>query len=93
MINKINNNEINNTVKQVSQQQQKRSGDSVNSADTQIDVRYDQMIEKATRPIQPDRSKIEQAKILLASNQLDNPENIRKAAENMINNGIYTDHD
>ena len=88
MINKIYTNEIISAVKQVTRQNQKQQGDSVNNTDTQIDVRYDQMIEKAAQPQQPDLSKIENAKKLLATNQLDNPENIRKAAENIINFGI-----
>ncbi|MCK4999519.1 MAG: hypothetical protein KAS23_08285 [Anaerohalosphaera sp.] len=88
MINRINNNEINNTVNPISQQQPKQPRTRVNNADTQIDVKYDQLIEKANQPQQPDQLKIAKARLLLATNQLDNPENIRKAAQNMINNGI-----
>ena len=88
MINKIYTNEIINAVKQVIKQPQKQQSDSVNNTDTRIDVRYDQMIEKAAQPKQPDPAKIEHAKKLLASNLLDNAENIRKAAENIINFGI-----
>lgn len=88
MINRINKNEINNLLSQAHQQQQKRPSDSVNEADTRIDVKYQQLLEKAAQTQQTDKAKIEEAKKLLLSDQLDTTENIRKAAENIARYGI-----
>ncbi len=58
-----------------------------NGVHAEIDVQLNQMIHQAAQQTS-EPSKIEAARKLLASNQLDTPENIRKAAENIIKYGL-----
>lgn len=88
MINRIDKNEISNIASQAKQQTQKQPSDTVNEPDTRIDVKYQQLLDKAAQPQQADRAKIEEAKRLLLSDQLDTTENIRKAAQNIAKYGI-----
>ena len=59
-----------------------------NDAAVTIQVDYASFIENALKIPQTDSQVVEQAKELLLSGQLDSPENIISAAENMINLGI-----
>jgi hypothetical protein len=56
--------------------------------DASLDVKYESLIEKAMQTPTENPSAVEQAKQLLLSGQLDNPENIRAAAEAIIKFGI-----
>jgi len=59
-----------------------------NDAEVSVQVDYASLIENAIKVPQTDSKDVEQAKKLLLSDQLENPENIQKAAENIINFGI-----
>jgi hypothetical protein len=59
-----------------------------NDADVTIQVDYASFIDSAMKIPQTDSQVIEQAKELLLSGELENPENIRNAAENIITFGI-----
>ncbi len=59
-----------------------------NNADVTVQVDYASFIDSAMKIPQTDSQVIEQAKALLLSGQLESPENIKKAAENIITFGI-----
>ena len=59
-----------------------------NDAEVSVQVDYASLIESAIKVPQADSKVIEQAKKLLLSDQLESPENIQKAAEDIINFGI-----
>ena len=59
-----------------------------NDAEVSVQVDYASLIESAIKAPQTDSKVIEQAKKLILSDQLDSPENIQQAAENIINSGI-----
>ncbi len=81
-----NNKKIENILHAAPAQSHHRENDA-NKVYAKIDVRLHQMIQQAVQQV-PDQSKVEEARKLLASNQLDTPENIRKAAENLIKQGL-----
>ena len=59
-----------------------------NDAEVSVQVDYASLIESAIKVPQTDSKAIEQAKKLLLSGQLESPENIQQAADNIINSGI-----
>ena len=59
-----------------------------NDADVSVQVNYAFLIEKAIKQPQTDTQLVQRARDLLSSGQLENPENIRKAAENIVKFGI-----
>ncbi len=59
-----------------------------NEADVSVQVDYASFIDCAMKIPQTDSQAIEQAKELLLSGQLESPENIKKAAGNIITFGI-----
>ena len=59
-----------------------------NDADVSVQVNYADLIEKAIQQPQMDTQRVQQARDLLISGQLENPENIRNAAENIVKFGI-----
>jgi len=58
------------------------------SADASLQVNYAELIEKAMQVPQEDDKAVQKAKELLMSGQLENPENIRAAAENIVKFGV-----
>jgi hypothetical protein len=56
--------------------------------DASLQVNYDSLIEQAKQIPPEDANVVQQAKELLSSGQLDNPENIRAAAETIVKFGI-----
>lgn len=56
--------------------------------DVSVQVQYAHLVEKAMQLTQTDTERVQQARELLLSGQLDRPENIQKAAENIIKFGI-----
>ena len=89
MLEKINNNQIPNILKESSSKQVESStGPASNQEDASLQVNYESLIEKAKQPPQEDTDAVQQARQLLLSGQLDSPENIRAAAENIITFGI-----
>ena len=59
-----------------------------NGADATLEVDYDSLIKEVTQIPQTDAQAVQQAKELLASGELENPQNIRQAAENIVDLGI-----
>ncbi len=59
-----------------------------NEADASLQVNYDSLIEQAKEIPPEDTDVIQRAQELLLSGQLESPENIRAAAENIIKFGI-----
>ena len=89
MIENINNNQLPDILKGSSFKNQKAVKAPENEqVGASVDVRYESLIEKAMQTPTENPSAVEQAKQLLLSGQLDNPENIRAAAEAMIKFGI-----
>jgi len=60
-----------------------KSGDDVS-----VQVDYASLIEQAIEEPQDDALRIQQARALLLSGQLESPRNIREAAENILNFGV-----
>lgn len=58
------------------------------TADATLQIEYDTLIQQATQIQQTDPQAVEQAKQLLDSGELENTENIRQAAEDIIDFGI-----
>ena len=89
MIGKIDNNQIQDILKESSSQQNEPPGISANNeVDASLQLSYDSLIEKAMQIPQADTNAVQQAQELLLSGQLESPENIRAAAQNIINLGI-----
>ena len=59
-----------------------------NSADASLQVDFASLIDQANQTPQEDTEAVQRAQELLLSGQLDSPENIQAAAENIINLGI-----
>ncbi len=89
MIEKINNNQVPDILKESSSRQPEPSGDPVdNQVDASLQVTYDSLIEKAKEMPAEDTDAVERARRLLLSGRLESPENIRAAAENIAEFGI-----
>jgi arginine utilization protein RocB len=89
MIDKINNNQISNILKDSSSKQSNVSNAEANSqADASLQVSYGSLVEKAKQIPSEDVDAVERARQMLLSGELDSPENIRKAAENIAKFGI-----
>ena len=89
MIEKINNNQVPDILKESSSRQPEPSGDPVdNQVDASLQVTYDSLIEKAKELPPQDADAVERARRLLLSGELESPENIRAAAENIAKFGI-----
>jgi hypothetical protein len=89
MIDKLNRNPIPDILKDVSSRQANcsRSSDD-NNVDASLQVSYASLIEKAKQEPTEDVNVVERARQMLLSGELDTPENIRKAAENIIKFGV-----
>lgn len=89
MISKINNNKTCEVLKgPVSGQSDSLRSAGKNKADASLQISYELLLEKAGQEPVEDTTKVERARQMLLSGELDSPENIRKAAENMVNFGI-----
>jgi len=60
----------------------------VPAPDASLDVEYGQLVTEALGLPQADEQKVERARELIASGQLDTPENIRETAMNIIQWGV-----
>ncbi|HUV65092.1 MAG TPA: hypothetical protein VMW24_14440 [Sedimentisphaerales bacterium] len=56
--------------------------------DVSVQVDYASLIEQAMQAPQDDALRIQQARDLLLSGELESPQNIREAAENILNFGV-----
>jgi len=101
MINKLDNNQISegamNTRKGVLGATQTVTHDSPqvspqngldNTQDASLQVSFDSLIEQAKQAPAEDGSAVTRAKALIASGQLDTPENIQQAAQNILKYSI-----
>ncbi|KPK43253.1 MAG: hypothetical protein AMJ65_06350 [Phycisphaerae bacterium SG8_4] len=59
-----------------------------NHADVSIQVNYAALIDEAVQEPKGDAQRLERARELLLSGQLESPESIREAAENIVKYGI-----
>lgn len=59
-----------------------------NTQDASLQVSFDSLIEQAKQIPTDDGSAVARAKALIASGQLDTPENIQKAAQNILKYGV-----
>ena len=89
MIEKVDNNQIQNFLEKTSSKPP-ASAAAVpgNDVDVSLQVDYASFIDTAMQTPKTDSQAIERAKKLLLSGQLDSPENIKQAAENIITFGI-----
>ncbi len=85
MIEKINNSQIPDILKESSPKQPQ---ETTNPASDSLQVDCEALIEKATQPPQEDGDAVQRAQQLLLSGQLDSPQNIQAAAEKIIKLGI-----
>lgn len=89
MIEKVDNNQIQNFLeKPLSRLTGPKPAVSGNDADVSVQVDYASFIDAALQTPKTDSQALEKARQLLLSGQLDSPENIKQAAENIITLGI-----
>lgn len=89
MIEKVDTNQIQNILEKTpSRRKNSVAAFAGNDAEVSVQVEYASLIESAIKVPQMDSDVIEQVKKLLLSDQLDSPENIQKAAENILNFGV-----
>jgi len=89
MIEKIENNQVPDISKESSALQANPSNTPAKTGmDASLQVSYDSLIEQAKQIPLEDAGVVQQARQLLSSGQLDNPENIRAAAEAIVKFGL-----
>ncbi len=89
MIEKIDTSQIQDIVGKLSPKQPDSPKAPVdNSADASLQADYASLISRATQIPEADTKIVRKAQELLQSGQLESPENIREAAENIIKHGI-----
>ena len=89
MIEKIENNQVPDILKESSARQSSPSNIPAKTGlDASLQVSYDSLIEQAKQIPPEDTGIVQRARELLLSGRLDNPENIRAAAEAIITLGI-----
>ncbi|MGB2808060.1 MAG: hypothetical protein WBC22_09975 [Sedimentisphaerales bacterium] len=89
MIGKIQTNQIRELLDELSSRQLNSGSNAKNSdADVSVQVNYASLIDQAMQVPQADDDVVAAARELLLSGQLESPENIRAAAENIIDFGI-----
>jgi hypothetical protein len=89
MIDKININQIPEHFDGPSPGQPNRSKPPANDqADATLQINYGRLIEQATKALPDETDAVQKARELLQSGQLDNPANIKEAAENIAKFGV-----
>ncbi len=89
MIDKINNNQIQNLFDSASPKPPASAKPPKNNdADDSIQIDYACLIEKALKEPESDTGAVQRANQLLLSGQLDDPQNLQQAAENILKFGI-----
>jgi hypothetical protein len=89
MIEKVNTNQFPNFLEKPSSRMPNSAAEiSGKDADVSVQVDYASFIDAALKIPKMDSQAIEKAKQLLLSGQLESPENIKQAAENIITFGI-----
>ena len=88
MVNKINN-KVYDVLKEISPEKSDRLRPAdTNKADASLQISSALLVEKAAQEPIEDVDKVERARLLLLSGELDRPENIHRAAENILKFGI-----
>ncbi|MFA6177094.1 MAG: hypothetical protein WC765_11010 [Phycisphaerae bacterium] len=88
MIDKINNNPIQQFVKNEQPETHNKIKDGVTNDSVKTSVSYETLLASAQQLDTEDNQAVENARNLLLSGQLDTLENIKKAAENILKFGI-----
>ena len=89
MIDKVNNNKVSEILRDSPARQPNSPRSSAdNNADALLHVSHELLAEKAQQEPAEDVKAVERARQLLSSGQLCTPENIHKAAENILKLGI-----
>jgi hypothetical protein len=89
MIGKIQANQIRELLEELSSSQLSTGSTAKNNdTDVSVQVNYASLIDQAMQIQQADDDIVAAARKLMLSGQLESPENIREAAENIINFGI-----
>jgi len=89
MIDKINNNQIQNLFDSASPKGPASAKPPKNNeADDSIQIDYACLIEKALKEPESDTGAVQRAKQLLLSGELDDPQHLQEAAENFLKFGI-----
>jgi hypothetical protein len=88
MIEKINNNQFQQFVKNVQPDAQNKIKNDITSESASASVSCDKLITQAQQMDTQDTQAVQNARKLLLSGQLDSPENIKKAAENILKFGV-----
>jgi hypothetical protein len=88
MIEKINNNQFQQFLKPVQPDAQNKIQNDITSESASSSVSCDKLIIQAQQMDTEDTQAVQNARKLLLSGQLDTPENIKKAAENILKFGI-----
>ena len=89
MIDRINKNQISNILNDSSAKQAGQAEVSaIDNGDALLQISYDTLIEKANQAKPEEGDAVQRARQLLLSGELEKPENIRAAAENLLTLGI-----
>ncbi|HUS71949.1 MAG TPA: hypothetical protein VMY06_02700 [Sedimentisphaerales bacterium] len=89
MIEKINTNQIRDSLEELSSRQPNSGGAVPNSdMDVSVQVNYASLIDQAMQASQTDADAVGAARKLLLSGRLESPKNFRAAAKNIIKFGI-----
>ncbi len=89
MIEKIDTSQIQDLSEKLTSKQPNPTGAAQNNnTDVSLQLNYASFIDEAMQAPQTDTNAVRQAQELLASGQLESPENIRAAAENIVDLGI-----
>lgn len=88
MIDKINNNRVSDILRDTSARQPSSASSSAESKAAALQVSCESLLQTTQQESLDDPKALERARQLLLSGQLDSPENIRKAAENIVDFGV-----
>jgi len=89
MIDEVDTNQIRDFLEKSSSRPPNSAGALPNDdADVSVQVNYASLIDNAMQGPQTDTRAVQRARELLLSGQLESPENVREAAENIVNLGI-----
>ena len=89
MIDKIDNSQIQDSLEKLTSKQPSSAGAALNNdAAVSLQLNYASFIDEAIQTQQTDTNAVQKAQKLLLSGQLESPENVREAAENLVELGI-----
>jgi hypothetical protein len=88
MIEKIDNNQVPDVMKDISKQSGPSAQKANNQPDAALQITHQEIIEQAGQLPAEDINAVEQARKLILSGQLDTPENIRAAAQALAKFGV-----